>query len=169
MKLLFATLLCLLTLSHAHSQVWPRNSTTGKVEFRGLLPWPASAKTEAQRRALVRRWYLSKLTDESAQAVDEGVRTVVSPTLLTYAKLPIIAILQHGQEEDAILLSYTIDLVPNRQGLNYTFSRLTWAVSKDVEAHISFPIEEVIAGNNPNEMPTAIALRHRLAAAVAHW
>jgi hypothetical protein len=53
MKTLLAVLLYLLTLTSAHAQAWPRNPTTGKVEFKGTLPWPASAKTEAQRRALV--------------------------------------------------------------------------------------------------------------------
>lgn len=49
MKTLLATLLCLLSLTSAHAQAWPRNPTTGKVEFKGTLPWPASAKTEAQQ------------------------------------------------------------------------------------------------------------------------
>ena len=40
--LLAALLLALLTLT-AHAQAWPRNPTTGKVEFRGTLPRPASA------------------------------------------------------------------------------------------------------------------------------
>lgn len=53
--LLLAALLCLLTILSAHAQAWPHNPKTGKVEFHGALPWPASAKTEAQRRALVQR------------------------------------------------------------------------------------------------------------------
>ena len=47
MKMLLASLLLCLT---AHAQMWPRNPKTHKVEFTGVLPWPATAKTEASSR-----------------------------------------------------------------------------------------------------------------------
>lgn len=40
MKLLLATLALFLLTFSAHAQAWPRNPTTGKVEFRGTLPRP---------------------------------------------------------------------------------------------------------------------------------
>lgn len=61
MKTLLALLLCL-TLN-AHAQTWTRNSKTDKAEFTGMLPWPAAAKTDIQQQALVKPWYLAKLTD----------------------------------------------------------------------------------------------------------
>jgi hypothetical protein len=166
MKTLLASLLCLLTLTSVHAQTWPRNPTTGKVEFKGTLPWPASAKTEAQRRALVRRWYLAKLTDESPQALAEGERTVVSPTLLTYAGLLNAAVIHSNASPNHAALDYILVLNSLGQGLsiqlsNFHFSRASDAASLD--------LEQVLTADSVADRPALAALRWRLASALATW
>ena len=84
----------------------PATPTTGKVEFNGTLPWPSSANTEAQWRALVQRWYLAKLTDETPQAVAGTAHTMVGPALLTYMGLPIIGVLHSGNSLYHAALGY---------------------------------------------------------------
>lgn len=162
MKLLLAALLCLLTLPSAHAQAWPRNPQTGRVEFRGVLPWPASAKTEAQRRALVRRWYLAKLTDESVTVVEQQARTVVSPTLLTYAGLPISVLL--GKPDRLV---YIASLNSTSSGLKYTLGEFHFSLAKDVA--FGSDLEQVLAADSAADRPVLATLRKRLASAVASW
>lgn len=169
MKHLLAALLCLLTLSHAHGQAWPRNPTTGKVEFRGTLPWPAGVKTEAQRRALVRRWYLAKLTDESAQAVDEGARTSVSPTLLTYTGLPTAGAFNSSKLPSHSTLVYGLHLTPATRGLTFLLAGFFFSRATDSPTALGQPLEQVLAADSAADRPALNALRRRLGAAVAHW
>ncbi|MDO7885992.1 hypothetical protein [Hymenobacter cheonanensis] len=167
MKILLVALLCLLTFTSAHAQAWPRNPTTGKVEFKGTLPWPASAKTEAQRRALVRRWYLAKLTDETPQAVAESARTVVSPTLLTYAGLPIAVVIGSDRLPNHATLAYIIDLKPLPRGLSFQLSELQFSRVNDT--HLGPELEQVLTADSVADRPALAALRRRLASALATW
>ena len=170
MKLLLAALLCLLTLSSAHAQVWPRNPTTGKVEFKGVLPWPASAKTEAQRRALVRRWYTEKLTALTRSQVEIEANLNKTNGLLTYAALPKTAILSYGKGEGQYLLSYFVNLSPVPRGLSYTINFFDFSNASAVELETErTPLEQVIPDASPSEQTALLALRKRLAVAVASW
>jgi hypothetical protein len=65
---------------------WPRHPTTGRVEFAGVLPWPSPALTAAQQQALVRRWYLAKLTSQKSVPLAQHA-TAKS----TFAGLPTLA------------------------------------------------------------------------------
>jgi len=167
MKVLLAALLCLLTLTSAHAQAWPRNPATGKVEFKGTLPWPAGVKTETQRRALVRRWYLAKLTDETPQAVAQSARTVVSPTLLTYAGLPIAAVIGNNRLPNHATLAYIIDLKPLPRGLSFQLSEFQF--SRATDTHLGPDLEQVLAADSTADRPALVALRRRLASVLATW
>ena len=83
-----------------------------------MLPWPASAKTEAQRRALVRRWYLARLTDETPEKVVDGARTVVSPALLTYAGRSTVVVINSDYLPSHATLAYILSLKPLACGLS---------------------------------------------------
>jgi len=167
MKLLLASLLCLLTLTLAHAQDWPRSPTTGKVELKGTLPWPASAKTEAQRRALVRRWYLAKLTDETPQAVAEGARTVVSSTLLTYAGLPNSLVISSDHSANHATLVYILALTPTSSGLTVVMDKFHFSRATDKD--LGPELEQVLAADSAADRQALAALRRRLASALATW
>lgn len=171
MKLLLATLLCLLTFTSAHAQgTWPRNSKTGKVELRGSLPWPASAKTEAQRRALVRRWYLAKLTDSTPAEVKAQAATDKTNGLLTYAGLPKAVVLRQGEGDDGYLLGYFVQLIPAANTLNYTLTRFDIERAGDVEGFEDVPpLDQLLPKATTNEKAALTALRKRLAVALAGW
>ena len=170
MKSLLATLLFLLAFTSAHAQsTWPRNPKTGKVEFRGSLPWPASAKTEAQRRALVRRWYLAKLTDSTPGEVEAQAATNQTNGLLTYAGLPKVITVQYGQGADAALLSYFIELVPAAKSASYQITRFDYERAGDVETADAIPLEQLLPKASASEKAALAALRKRLAVALAGW
>ncbi|MGI4865996.1 MAG: hypothetical protein ACRYFZ_18885 [Janthinobacterium lividum] len=171
MKLLLAALLCLLTFTSAHAQAWPRNPKTGKVEFRGALPWPASAKTEAQRRALVRRWYLAKLTDFTPAGVEERAASDRnSRFLITYAGLPKVTSLKEGEGVDAYLLGYHVELTPTTSRLKYALTGFELERLGDVESTSNVPpLDQLLPKANPNEQAALAALRKRLAVALAGW
>ena len=170
MKLLLAALLCLLTLASAHAQAWPRNPTTGKVEFKGTLPWPASAKTEAQRRALVRQWYLAKLTTLTREEVEAQAATNEINGLLTYAGLPKAAVLGYNSISSKYLLSYFAQLSSTTKGLVYTMSFFHFDKANDDEADGELkPLEQSLLKATPSEQDALVALRKRLAVALATW
>lgn len=170
MKLLLATLLCLLTFTSAYAQgAWPRDPKTGKVEFRGSLPWPASAKTEARRRALVRRWYLAKLTDSKPAEVEAQAATNQTNGLLTYAGLPKITGLRYGVGNDAYLLGYSIQLASTTTGLRYELTGLDMERAGDVAVADATSLEQLLTTATSNEKAALAALRKRLAVALAGW
>jgi hypothetical protein len=170
MKTLLAVLFCLLVYTACLAQSWPRNPQTSKVEFRGTLKWPVGIKTEVQKQALVRKWYLAKLTSMSATAVKQEASTAVSKTLLTYADLPNDIIMRYGQGPGADLLAYQANLLATPKGLSYTLSGFDLIKQKDVQGNVAgTPLEQIIDANIPAEQPGLSALRKRLATAVAGW
>lgn len=82
----FLALLLLLGLTTHAQALWPRNSRTSKVEYIGTIPWPDTVRTDRQRKILVRRWYLAKLTDLTATELTAWKSK--PSTSLTYADLP---------------------------------------------------------------------------------
>lgn len=164
MKSLLAFLLYLLLID-ARAQTWPRNPKTGKVEFTGVLPWPATAKTEAQRQALVRRWYLAKLTDSTPAEVDADAATNRTNGLLTYAGLPKIAVLQSSKGDSARFLAYTVGIVVSNKGAAVVLNNFDINKASD----LSLPLEPRLTTSNPNEQAALAELRKRLASAVKGW
>jgi len=69
---LFVTAAC--TAFAQAAQQWPLNKITNKIEFKGRLPWPDTVRTEAQRQALVRRWYRRTLTNDTPAAIRDFIR-----------------------------------------------------------------------------------------------
>ncbi|MDO7849907.1 hypothetical protein Q5H92_26345 [Hymenobacter sp. M29] len=163
MKTPLAALLCLLTLT-THAQEWPRNPKTGKVEFTGVLPWPTTTKTDAQRQALVKRWYLAKLTDSTPAQVAEEVRTMVSKSLLTYAQLPTITAIEQGKEGEGYRLLYMVKLTSAKAGLSYSISDFTLAKRSDED---STPLEHHLTTPDTNKQAALAELRKRLVKALS--
>lgn len=171
MKYLFIAFLWLCSVV-VHAQQWPRN-TKNKIEFRGLLPWPASSKTDIQRQALVRKWYLMKLTDSSPAEVAEQAATNQTNGLLTYAKLPKVAGFAVGETGNKILLLYSVTLIPSAAGVAYqinNFSVSALPATDEVELEDgSAPLESRLSTPDKTEQAALAIMRKRLAAAVAGW
>lgn len=166
MKTLLAALALFCLTFAARAQDWPRNPKTGKVEFTGLLPWPAAAKTEAQRRELVRVWYVARLTDALPETIQEQQRSNKTNGLLTYAGLPKVAMMGVGKGEQERSVTYLADLTPTPKGLQYRlyfFSTPTGANSAPE------PLEPQLAAMPENEQAALAVLRGRLVAAVKGW
>jgi hypothetical protein len=168
MKLLYTLLFALLSFA-AHAQAWPRNPATGKVEVKGTLPWPASAKTEAQRRALVRRWYLAKLTSLSAAQVEESTVANQANGLLTYAQLPKAVVVGYGSGDERELLGCFIQLKYSAEGMRYDLAHFDLQQAVDVETTDPTPLEQVLLNPTPAQQIALVTLRKRLASALASW
>lgn len=170
MKLLLAALLLTLLSYTSYAQTgWPHNPKTGKVEFTGTLPWPKDIKSEAQRRALVRRWYLAKLTDLSPSEVEKQVATNRTNGLLTYADLPRAAVLRQGKDSDGYILGYLMRLTASSVGLDYKIDFLSFDKLSGVEENEPTPIEELQLKPNSPEKAALAGLRKRLTVALAGW
>jgi hypothetical protein len=86
----------------------------------GFLAWPATAKTPVQRRALVRRWYTTKLCDEQPATI---VAWRIESVPLTYAALPGWACFDHQRDPDHhARLAYLVHLTATTAGVAYHFS-----------------------------------------------
>ena len=137
--------LALLAFAAPAQPAWPCNPNTNKVEFSGRLPWPSGAATEAQRQALVRRWYAGRLSDAAPNALDADT-SPASPAH-TYAGVPAVAQLVQGSEFDGFSLLYEVHLVPEAAGLAYTlygFAFGGWGESAGtpLEPHLIMPTVE---------------------------
>lgn len=169
-------LLCCLLLAPLVSSLaqtvpaWPRNASTGRVEFTGTIPWPTPTPTPQQQQALVRRWFLRKLT------ASPGARAR-RPAEATFAGLPNRAYLdstayQPGpagptgptQEEVTWRLAYSVQLTSTPAGLTYRLSE--FEVAEVVfDASNSDQLEAQLA-----RYPMALEVFHRrLRKALAGW
>lgn len=132
-------LLCLLALgvvplSWAQQvPAWPRQATTGRIEFTGVLPWPTSSLALTQQRALARRWYRAKLTQATpAQQAEWATQQA------TFAGLPTLAYVDSvvyspdatgvvDSVADRVIwrLLYHVRLAATPGGLSYHLSQFT--------------------------------------------
>jgi len=97
---------------------WPRNATTGKIEFTGQLPWPDSVRTEAQRQRLARRWYRRNLTNDKPTEI----KRFIDFDGTTYAGVPAYSCHRvgiMGPDDERFSLCFTIALFSNDAQLTY--------------------------------------------------
>ncbi|QKG58737.1 hypothetical protein GKZ68_20155 [Hymenobacter sp. BRD128] len=145
---------------------WPRNEATGKIEFIGQLPWPANAKTQAARLALVRHWYLKKLTNVKVKNTQS-----LPAKSLTYGDLPKevrIEFTTH-QEWGNMLdrLIFEVHLLPTANGLSYRLSDFeSFYIGDDNAGQISL---ESNLEQSPNGSLALTAFRKRLHWALSGW
>jgi hypothetical protein len=90
---------------------WPRSPASSQIEVSGFLPWPTATRTPAQRLALVKRCYWTKLTVEPANSLAPDPREKRT----AYGGLPHLAYLDYishmqGQDEERFRLLYQVDL-----------------------------------------------------------
>ena len=151
-----------------HAQApWPRNKQTGKIEFEGIIPWPAADVTEAQRRVLVRRWYESKLTDVKLAQLSTW-STQPQPTC---CNLPGKAWLDYRRTDyygiyHGFRLNYKVQLTPTAKGLTYRLSDFEcgwW--DDDVGGSFAFETMPYVTGSNL----AYPMFRKKIAAALAGW
>jgi hypothetical protein len=130
---------------------WPRHPTSGRIECRGVLPWPSPTLTLAKQKALVRHWYTAKLTQasqqEQAQLAKEGV-TFAGVPLLAYADFVFYAPDSTGTIDSVYRhvlwrLLYHVSLVPTAAGLRYHLSEFE-RIEGVFDASSSDPLEKVL-------------------------
>ena len=154
-------LLCsLLMACSASAQNWPRNPKTRQIEFRGLLPWPASVTTEAQRKTKAREWYL-KVTNYTAEELRRRrALNIPDAKFCTYSRLPNSVLWVFGEESTGLFVLYNVHLQPTSQGLLCVISHLRWNSGRGVSPGYAggelpeVPLEQVVKPNI--SLPVAI-------------
>lgn len=169
-----SALVLLLFCERARAQagpVWPTNAATGRIEFTGVLAWPAPAP--AQQRALVRRWYAANLTSARPERV-----APVDTTFGGVARAAYLDSVSYGERAgqagavDSLYdwsiwrLLYQVDLTPTATGLVY---RLSGFECREIvyDTSTGASLEEVLA-QTPTSRMMAWHLRH-LRGALANW
>ncbi|MGI4864723.1 MAG: hypothetical protein ACRYFZ_12435 [Janthinobacterium lividum] len=145
---------------------WPRDSVSGKVEYKGSLPWPAGVVTEAQRRDLVRHWYLTKLTDMKP----EDVANSIAYHGVTYDGLPKGARLEYityVNDKEYFSLRYEVELTLTSAGLAYQLSNFGYGYFS-VDVSNSDDLEDLLT-LFPTGRPELAVFQKRLVAALAGW
>jgi hypothetical protein len=143
---------------------WPRNATFHSVELSGILPWPTQARTALQRRALVRHWYWTKLTDE--KAAEESAMSSQEAT--TYSGVPAVGYFDQRPHSDEVWrLLYRLRLTPTTTGLSYCLSNFEYAYGVE-DTSGGGTLEELLM-RPPAEQPELAIFHKRLLAALATW
>ena len=148
----------------AQAQEWPRNRRTQRIEFRGFLPWPSSARTAAQRRACARRWYL-KIWPSSASRL---AAAITQPDYVgkndNYAHLPNSVLWHFGAEDAGLYILYTVTLQLTPRGLLCIIAHLRWNSKRGLFPHFAggdlpeVALEQVV-GREPNLAYTILTFR----------
>lgn len=151
------------------AQAWPRHPKTGKIEFQGLLPWPAGIVTDSARRVLIGKWFAHKV--RAWPPVVEGTEAPYSPA---HWPSPIPLHLQHIEPPGLLVqLRYTVYLTESKAGLAYRFTDFFCLRTRgrDVDAGPIVPLEELLTtSSRPVAGQASLALfRRRLAEATVHW
>ncbi|UOQ52914.1 hypothetical protein [Hymenobacter cellulosivorans] len=160
------------TGSAQQTPAWPRHPTTGRVEFTGVLPWPTPRPTLPQQQALVKRWYLAKLT-----AGNSGRLGKPDTLAATFAGQPTIAYLgsltytpDHTGVVDSVYdlliwsVWYTVRLTPTAAGLTYHLSEFEFAETV-YDAASSDSLEKML----PQYSGQLAVFHRRLRKALAGW
>ncbi|HEX8326897.1 MAG TPA: hypothetical protein VF629_05115 [Hymenobacter sp.] len=145
---------------------WPRDASTGRIEFAGMLLWPTPTASLAQKQALLRRWYAEKLT---TQKPEEWARWENSE--ITYAELPTWACIDSvsnptAPEEERVIwrLCFQIRWIPTPMGVSYKFTEFE-CIEIVFDASTSGPLEEVLLSYSKEQA----VFRRRVRWALASW
>lgn len=142
---------------------WPRVVATDSVAFEGVLAWPAEAGTEAERQALVRHWYHTRLNETE----DHGLTQWPAPKARTYAGLPAGAYQELALVEEVCRLQFRVSLRPTPAGLAYCLWEFTYSQAGFDSANV-FDLEYLLRVT-PGPRPQLDRMQHRLRVALAHW
>lgn len=152
---------------------WPLNSRTGKVEFIGALSWPARDTTAAQRQAIVRKWYESKLINTKLPDIDEAelfdIHIQTCCNLPTWARLRYIRKSYSGTEY-LLQLDYRVQLTIADDSLHYRlFDFGCDFIDDDVGS--SFSLEDELQKRQHRAFIdlALIKFRKQLSSAIASW
>ena len=164
-------LLCLACLPlGAHAQVaWPRNAKN-EIEFVGVIPWPADAQSEVQRRALVKDWYQRKLTSINLSDSSKLSR-FREPT---WNDLPSYTGINcregEGEDTEYFGLRYHVQFIPGAAGLSYRLFYFDWGWAQS-DAGSSWDLESALKRHNysPVQLATFTVFRNQLADALMGW
>lgn len=145
---------------------WPRNPASGKIEYKGILPWPVGIVTEAQRRDLVRHWYLTRMTDVKP----EDVASLTTREGVTYDGLPKATCFVYNTytiNKKYVNLWYEVELTLTSTGLAYRLSNFDYG-EFSVDVGDSDSLENTLE-RFPTERPELVVFQKRLLAALAGW
>ena len=147
---------------------WPRNATTGKIEFTGQLPWPDSVRTEAQRQRLARRWYRQKLTNTDR----DDILNFAKFHGTTYGRVPAQSCYRlhiMREYENLYSLCFEINLTPSFNGLTYQLSNFEFT-EFDYDAGSTTTLEDRLMLKEAKlELSLVESLHEQLLAATKGW
>jgi hypothetical protein len=172
LKIFLRLALTAFTLAANAQSEWPRNSQTNKIEFAGTLPWPSNARTDKQRRALVRNWYQKRLASAS---LSDSTGAYLSSELMWNLHRPshVRITCQEGQRGGShyCILTYDVQLNPSATGLVYHLFNFYWGwPMEDMESYGS--LESVLPylhSYSPQEQEALRVLRNQLTNAFTGW
>ena len=142
---------------------WPRHASTDSIAFEGVLAWPPEAGTEAERQALVRHWYHTRLNETA----DHGLSQWVAPKARTYAGLPAGAYQELPLVEEVCRLQFRVALRPTPAGLAYRLWEFNYSRA-GFDSATSIGLEHFLRlVHEPH--PELDRMQHRLRVALAHW
>ncbi|WP_223696407.1 hypothetical protein [Hymenobacter psoromatis] len=156
-----------LTVFAQQQQPWPRNRTTGRVEFNGRLRWPDTVRTELQRQILVRHWYRSKLTNNTVKEI----QSFVLSSGTTYGDVPKescykLSIL--NEDDERFNLCFHIKLNADSIGLNYYFFDFEGSYLA-IDNGSGFSLEEVLKGDETRTQSVMDGFHEKLLLALKSW
>jgi hypothetical protein len=164
-RLLFFSLLLrgLTAAAQPKHYEWPRQASTDSIVFEGVLAWPAEVGTEAERQALVRHWYRTRLNETE----DHGLTPWPVPKARTYAGLPAGAYQELALVEEVCRLRFRVALRPTPAGLAYRLWEFTYGQA-GFDSSNNFDLEDLLrTAREP--IPQLDRMQHRLRVALAHW
>jgi hypothetical protein len=115
MKFLSLILIATVPPTTVNQATWPVNQISHQVEFTSALEWPTRIKSNEQRQAVVKNWYLSKLTDIKNSELRTWANEV-NATSTAYS-LPAKAYHQYSTGTKSFIISYKLKLIPNIRNL----------------------------------------------------
>jgi hypothetical protein len=159
------TLLLIISLPAAAQVVWPRNPQTDSIEFRGIIPWPASDTATAQRRALVQQWYVARLVDIKPKKPISWATTYDSAPL-TKISLAGSGYFIYTKKYEYVLACKAL-LSPTEEGMAYRLSDFVWGW-KLRSSSAAYSLEALPRLMNPDRESLKV-FRARVEAALAGW
>jgi len=119
---------------------WTYDSTS-RIKIQGTLLWPKKDSTLSQRKALLREWALSKLTDARGSEIATWAND--GQLVTTYNGLPGIAYLDYRKKEQFFRLTYDVKLIYNAIGIKYILSNFEYVISEE-DVTTPFLLEEAL-------------------------
>lgn len=173
----FLLLLCFLTPSIVFAQSsrlynkkqssWPYSKHTGSIEFKGVMIWPDSCKTNEKRNQLVKKWYENKLGDKKVSEHINLERIEYNLNDTFFIVLPQRTGFEYGSYKYKILYTYSTTFYFNEKAMEYHLSKFYFNRSGTDWSEI-MTLESLLKEKYDN-LTFLREFRKKIADAVASW